>query len=221
MSIAAQLAQGSKLYIAGSGATPEILTDVAVGYPTIITITGHDGIANGDVVTLAGFTGVDAATLNGATPVAHHYSTGVTNDSFAVDIDTTGLTITIDVGVTSGTPTDWTQVKELKAIKPSGASSTKIDVTDLDSTAKEYRTGIVDHGTFSSEINVLETDPGQIAVLAAFNASSTNNYKVVTPGKTRTFNATCLKWPTTPDVAVDQVQIGTAEFQISGTVTVS
>lgn len=221
MSIAAQLAQFSKLYIAGSGATPEILTAIQVGFPTIITITGHEGIANGDVVTLAGFTGVDAATLNGETPVATHYATGATNDSFAIDIDTTGLTITIDPGVTSGTPTDWTQVKELKAIKPSGASATKIDVTDLDSTAKEYRTGLVDHGTFSSDINVLESDPGQTAVLAAFTASTTNNYKVVTPGKTRTFNATCLKWPTTPDLAVDGVQMGTAEFQINGTITVS
>lgn len=220
MSISAQLAQNSKLYIAGSSGAAEPITDVKVGYPTIIVITGHAGVARGDVVTFGGaFAGADAALLDGKTAVAHHYATGATNDSFAVDIDTTGKTIT--AGTATATPAAWTQIKELKGVKPSGASASKIDVTDLDSTAKEYRTGLIDNGTFSADINILESDPGQDAVLEAFKASTVNTYKFVTPAKTRTFSATCLKFPTIPDAVVDGVQVGTAEWQISGAVTVA
>jgi len=221
MSINAQLAQNSKLYIAGTAATPEVLTAITLGYPTILAITGHAGIANGDSITLAGFTGTDAATLNGIVVTAKNYATGTTNDTIAIDINTVGKTITIDTGVTTATPTAWIQVKELKGIKPSGASASKIDVTDLDSTAKEYRTGLVDNGTFDADVMILESDPGQAAVLAAFIASSVNQYKVVTPAKTRTFSASCLKFPTVPDAAVDGVQTGSASWVISGAVTVA
>jgi predicted secreted protein len=219
MSIAAQLAQNSKLYIAGTAAAAETLTAITVGYPTIIAITGHAGVANGDKVTFALFDGADAALINGLSFTVENYATGATNDTFAIDLNTVGKTITI--GTATATPTAWIQVKEIKGIKPSGASATKIDVTDLDSTAKEYRTGLVDNGTFSADVHILETDAGQAAVLAAFYASSVNSYKVVTPAKTRTFSASCLKFPTVPDASVDGVQTGSAEFVISGTVTVS
>jgi hypothetical protein len=219
MSTSAQLAQGSKLYIAGSSGSAEPLTAITLGYPTILAITGHAGVANGDVVTFANFTGANAAILNGVSAVVKNYATGATNDTFAVDINTVGQTITI--GTATATPAAWTQVKEIKAIKPGGASSSKIDVTDLDSTAKEYRSGLMDNGTLSCDINILESDPGQQAVLAAFTAATVNSYRIVTPAKTRTFSATCLKFPTVPDAAVDGVQTGSAEWQISGAVTVS
>lgn len=222
MSIAAQLAQGSKLYKAGSAAAAETVTAVTVGFPTILAITGHAGVANGDVITLAGFTGVNAATLNGQTGVVENYATGAVNDTFAININTVGKTITVDaVGVTSVTPFEWVQIKEVKAIKPSGSSASKIDVTDLDSLAKEFRTGLVDNGTFSADINVLDADPGQLSVLAAFNASTNDSYKVVTPTKSRTFAASCTKFPTLPDISVDGVQVGSMEFAISGAVVVS
>jgi len=221
MSIAAQLAQGSKLYIAGSAASALSLVSCTAGYPTILTFanaTVATALMNGDYVTIAAVSGIDAALLNVSTVVSHK-AIGVTNTTFTVDIDTTGKTI---VGTSAtATPTAWVQVKELKSLKPSGASASKIDVTDLDSTAKEYRSGLVDNGTFSADVNVLESDPGQAAVLAAFIAATVNTYKIVTPAKTRTFSATCLKFPTAPDLGVDSVQTGSAEWQISGAITVS
>lgn len=220
MSINAQLAQLSKFYIAGSGGAAEALTAVTVGNPTIVAITGHAGVANGDYITFnSGFTGTDAALLNGKSAVVKYYATGATNDTFAVDIDTTGKVIT--VGTATATPTAWVQVKEVKSIKPAGAQSSKIDVTDLDSTAKEYRSGLIDNSTLSLDVNILESDPGQAAVLAAFIASTVNTYKLTTPAKTRTFSATCTKFPTAPELAVDGVQTGSAEWQISGAITVS
>jgi hypothetical protein len=222
MSIAAQLAQNTKLYVEGSAATPEIITAITVGYPTILAITGHTGVDNGDSITVtASFTGDDAALLNGKTFVATHYATGASNDTIAIDLNTVGKTITVDTGVTAVTPTAWIQIKEIKTIKPSGANATSIDVTDLESAGKEFRTGLINNGTVAMDIHILETDAGQAACLAAFNASSTKNFKHVAPAKTRTFNASILKFPTVPDGQVDGVQTGSFEIQINGTVTPS
>jgi hypothetical protein len=213
MSIAAQLAQGSKLWIASTAGGAKTITGAAPGYPTIITSTAH-GLVNGDVVTIAAITGTIAASLNLSNLVIKN----VTTNTFALDINTIGMAYTS--GGTA-TPNTWTQVKENKGIKPSGASASSIDVTDLDSTAMESRTGLMDNGTFSIDINILESDPGQAAVLAAFAASTVNTYKVTTPLKTRTFSASCTKFPTIPDASVNGVQTGSAEFKISGAVVVS
>ena len=217
MSISAQLAQGSTLHIAGTSAAAKNITAVAAGFPTIITSAAH-GLANGDwgpIAGIVGTLGTDATNgLNGKSLVI----TNVTTNTFSVNINTTGLTYT------SGgtfTPTAWIKIGECKGIKPSGASSSKIDVTDLDSVAKEYRAGLVDHGTFSADINILESDPGQAACLAAFTASTVKQFKFTTPAKTRTFSATLLKFPTAPDASVDGVQTGSMEAQINGLITVS
>jgi hypothetical protein len=219
MSVAAQLAQGSEFYISGSSGTPEVLTAIAVGYPTILTITGHAGLANGDSITLAGFTGVDAATLNAKVAVVKNYATGITNDTIAIDINTLGKTITIDAGNSTATPTAWIEILELTALKPTSASAPDIDVTDLKSTAKEFRTGLRDNGSLSSDYFVLESDAGQAAVEASFADSTAVPYKLVTPaGVTRTFTASCKKFGALPELSVDGVQKGTMEWKISGEV---
>lgn len=217
MSVNAQLAQNTKFYIAGSGSSAKTITAITIGFPAIITSNAH-GLANGDVVAIASITGTagtDATNgLNGKSFTVKN----VTTNTFCVEANATGLTYTS--GGTA-TPSAWIQIKEVKGIKPSGASSSSIDVTDLDSTAMEYRSGLVDNGTLSLDVNILESDAGQAACLAAFIASSALNFKVVSPAKTRTFNASCTKWPTVPDSSVNGVQTGSAEFRISGAITVS
>ena len=217
MSVNAQLAQGTKLYIAGSSGTAKNITAAAVGFPTILTSAAH-GLTNGDVVAIASITGTIGTDATNGLNGKSYTIKNVTTNTFCIEANTTGLTYTS--GGTA-TPSAWIQVKEIKGLNPSGAQATKIDVTDLDSTAKEYRTGLQDNGTFSANINILESDPGQAACLAAFAAATVNNYKIVTTSKTRTFSATCTKFPTVPDTAVDSVQTGQAEWQISGAVTVS
>lgn len=221
MSVNAQLARNTKIYIEGSAAVAEVLTAITVGYPTIIAITGHAGVANGDLVTFAGFAGADAATLNGVTAVVKNYATGGTNDTFAVDINTVGKTITIDAGATTATPTAWIQVKEVKGINPAGAQVSTVDVTDLDSDAMEYKAGLPDNGSLSLDINILESDAGQAACLAKFIASENANFKVTTAAKTRTFNGTITSWPTIPTAVVNGVQVGQAQIQVNGAVAVA
>jgi len=217
MSTAAQLAQKSKTYIAGTSGSAKTITAITVGYPTLITSSAH-GLANGDILAIAGITGTvgtdGTSGLNGKSLTAKY----VTTNTFSVDVNTTGLAYTS--GGTA-TPSLWIQIKEIKGIKPSGASGSKIDVTDLDSDAMEYRTGLIDNGTLSLDVNILESDPGQAAALAAFIASTSTTFKVATPAKNRTFAGSVAKWPTIPDASVNGVQTGSAEIQISGAVTVA
>ena len=218
MSIAAQLAQNTQLFIAGTTGSAKTITAAVANYPTIITSAAH-GLSNGDNVAIAAITGTmgtDATNgLNGKSFTIKN----VTTNTFAIEANTTGLTYTS--GGTA-TPSAWIQIKEVKAINPSGGTASAIDVTDLDSLAMESLTGLQDHGTLSFDINILETDAGQAACLAAFAASASKNFKTTTSlPKTRTFTASITKWPTIPTHQVNGVQVGTAEVKISGAVTVS
>ena len=224
MSTAAILSQGTTLHIAGSAADAEILTAITVGYPTILAITGHAGVANGDVVTLAGFTGADAAVLNGKTAVVKNYATGGTNDTFAIDISTVGKTITINAGVTAATPTAWIKVGQITNINGSSSAAPDIDVTDLDSSQKEYLTGLADPGTVTMDAFCVDSDVGLAAMEASFNASTSKSYKITFPsGSTpiRTFTASVRSFPQIGNASKDGVVTGTIELRRSGAVVKS
>jgi len=225
MSTSALKAQGSTLHIAGTAAAAEVITAITLGYPTILAITGHAGVANGDVITLAGFTGADAATLNAQTATVRNYATGATDDTFAIDINTVGKTITVDAGNSTVTPTAWIKVGNLKTIKPSGASLDELEVTDLDSTAKEMVSGTLpDYGTVSLDNFTVDSDVGQAAMLAAYNAKLTKSFKITYPsGATpiRTFSAFVKKFPDIGDIGMNGIITGSVELRRTSAVVVS
>lgn len=224
MSTLAVQSQGTTLHVAGTSATPEVITAVVAGFPTILAITGHAGVANGDAVTLAGFTGTDAATLNGKTAVVRNYATGATNDTVAIDINTVGKTITIDAGNTTATPTAWIKVGQITDIKGTSDTSPDIDVTDLDSTTKEYLPGLPDTGNVTMSVFCIDGDTGLAAIEAGFDARAVKTFKITYPkGATpiRTFNAYCKGYPKIGDASKDGVVTGTVELKRSGSVTKS
>jgi len=224
MSTLAVLSQGTTLHIAGSAAAAEVLTAITVGYPTILAITGHAGVANGDVVTLAGFTGANAATLNSLTFVVKNYATGATNDTFAIDVNTVGLTITIDAGNTTATPTAWIKVGQVTDINGSSSAAPDIEVTDLDSTQKEFLTGLADPGVVTMNAYCVDSDTGLAAMETSFNAATSKNYKITFPsGSTpiRTFAASVRAFPQIGQASKDGVVTGSIELRRSGAVTKS
>lgn len=223
MSTAAVQSQGTTLHVAGTAATPEVITAVTAGFPTILGITGHVGVANGDVIALAGFTGADAATLNGKSATVKNYATGATNDTFAIDINTVGKTITCD-GSTTVTPTAWIKVGQLTDIKGTSDTSPDIEVTDLDSTAKEYMPGLPDTGNVTMSVYCVDSDTGLAAMEAAFDARAVKNFKITYPaGATpiRTFAGYVKSFPKVGDASKDGVVTGSVEIKRSGSVTKS
>lgn len=204
--------QGTKVEIGtGTGAAKNV-TAIALGNPTILTSAAHT-LTNGDVVTLAAFTGDDAATLNDKKCVVKN----VTTNTFAVDIDTTDKTI---VGTTAtATPVEWTEIKEVYDVNRDDGESSEIDTTHLGSTAMEFMTGLVDWGAISMDMAWLFDDSGQQALLEARAASSKEDFKITySNSKTATFEG-YVKNVSGPAASVDDKLTGSASIKISGEVT--
>jgi len=205
-------AQGSKVYIATGTGGAATVTGISKAFKA--EVTASNTLAKGDRVTFGSVGGMtEINTLVGTVLAA-------TGSAFVVDIDTRAFTSYTSGG--TATPVTFTQIKEVKDFKPSGAQVSKIDVTNLDSAAKEYVAGLVDNGDFSMSVNYVANDPGQAAAKTAFESSLTKTFKIVAPNNdTFTFSAFVMKFPEVPSGAVDGVLMGDMSVQITGAVTLS
>jgi hypothetical protein len=205
-------AQGSSLQVETGTGGAKTITAIALGNPTILTAAAH-GFSNGDVVALAGLTGADAATLNGLSATV----TNKTTNTWAVQVDTTGKTIT---AAGTATPVSYTTVANVKSYNGFDGAASEIDVTNLNSTAKEKRLGLQDFGKFSCEVNPDFSDAGQNALRAAKAAGTQKNFKWNYPnGKVASFAAYVKSTP--EQGGVDAVISGSVELTITGAVTVA
>lgn len=210
MSSTAISAQGSIFAVSTGAGTAKTITAIALGNPTILTATAH-GFADGDVVTFAGLTGVDAATLNGQTISVRN----VTANTFAVYVNTTTKTITAAGTATSVT---FTNIANVKTFTGFDGSASEIDVTNLDSTAKEFRLGLVDPGQFTFEVDYDAANVGHIALRAKQVSGVLSNFKLTLPDATVvTFGAFVKKFSL--GGGVDAVAKTSVDLRISGAVT--
>lgn len=204
-------AQGSILQIGTGAGGAKTITAIALGNPTILTAAAH-GFNNGDVVALAGLTGTNAAVLNGLSCVV----TNKTTNTWAVQVDTTGLTITASG---TATPNTWTAINNLKTFSGFDGQASELDRTSLTSVAKEVVLGLVDFGQFSFDVDYDYNDAGQAAVLAAQVSGALKNFKLTLPDShVASFSAYVKKLPMAG--GVDQiVKRSGANLRISGAVT--
>lgn len=206
-------AQGSILQIGTGTGGAKTITAIALGYPTLLTSAAH-GLNNGDVVTLAAFAGTNAATLNGVTAVVRNKTT----NTFAVDIDTTGLTIT--AGSATATPVTFTAVNNLKTFSGFDGQASEIDVTNLQSTAKEFRLGLTDPGHFQVDMDQDNGDAGQLAMRAKQASGAIATFKLILPaGTTPTATFTAFVKSFSTSGGVDAVAKCSSQLRISGAVT--
>jgi len=206
-------AQGSKIEIATGTGGAKNITAVTVGNPTIIGSTSH-GLTSGTVVALAALTGADAALLNGQSLII----TNVTTSTFAVQVDTTGKTITAGSG--TATPVTYTEISEVISFTPPEASASEIDTTHLASTAKEYLLGLTDNGEISMEMNYVEDDNGQQAMITSNINSTKKGYKITLPNTTVfSFEAYCKGISAIPKAGVDSKLTRSARLRVTGAVT--
>ncbi|TCG08378.1 phage tail protein [Paraburkholderia steynii] len=202
-------AQGSSFAVAGSAGSAKSISAIALGNPTIITATAH-GFSNGDVVALSAIGGTTV--LNGQTFVVRNK----TANTFAIDYDTTGGSAYTSGG--TATPNTWTNVGNFKTIKGFDGKPAKLDATNLASTAKEFRAGLVDPGSFSFDVDVDNSDAGQLALQAYRVSAAIVNYKLTLPnGHTATFAGYVESFPW--DGGVDKLLSATVNIVITGPVT--
>ena len=210
MTSSAISAQGSVLAIGTGAGSAKTITAIALGNPTILTAAAH-GFNNGDVITLAGLTGANAATLNGQVVSVRN----VTANTFAVYIDTTALTITASGTATS---TTFTNVANLKDFSGFDGAASEIDITNLDSTAKEFRLGITDPGQFTINIDYDNTNAGHVALRAKQVSGVLSNFKLTLPNSNIiTFNGFVKKFSLAG--GVDALAKTACDIRISGAIT--
>jgi hypothetical protein len=202
-------AQGTTVSIGTGTGAAKTITAISPGNPAIVTSAAH-GLSNGDVVALAAIVGT-MSVLNGTSRVVSN----VTANTFAM-LDVNALALTYTSGGTA-TPATYTKINGLISFSGLDGAASDIDVTDLDSVAMEYISGLVDNGKFGYEAKVLNTDAGQLAVRAARASGALKAIKLVFPdGVTASFSVLVKSIPSTG--GVNAVLKGSVDTKISGPV---
>lgn len=209
-------AQGTALSIGTGSGSPVTVTGVTVGNPTLIAATAH-GFNNGDRVTFAALTGTDAGLLNGQTFTVKYKTT----NAFAIDIDTTGKTITPGAG--TATPITFTAINNIHDFTAFDGAASEIDRSNLQSTAKEFILGLVDPGQCSMNLASDQNDPGQQALRAKQQSGVISNFKLVLPGAGANLTYTFMAYVKKFDLkaSVDAKVDASCDLRISGPVTLS
>ena len=111
-----------------------------------------------------------------------------------------------------------TPIKNIKSFSGFDGAAAEIDVTNLDSVAKEFRLGLKDNGSFSIEIDRDIADPGQIALLAAQGTGAATPFVLkFADGNSAEFTGFVKKFSLSG--GVDAVVKGSADIRISGDIT--
>lgn len=210
MASTAQVAQLSKFYVSGTAGTALSITGITKA--TSAVVTAANTLAAGDVVVFGAVTGMpEIAGRLGVVSVP-------TGTSFTVNIDSSGFAA---VGTTgAATPQTFSKVGNVTDITPDGGSVTSIDVTNLDSIAKEKRPGLQDMGKVAIKFATDDTDAGQLALIAGRASQAVLLFKHVYPGgiKVRTFQGFVEK-VTDPVAGVDKVLESDASIVITGPIS--
>lgn len=113
----------------------------------------------------------------------------------------------------------WTPIKNLSSFTGFSGSAADIDVTDLDSTAKESRPGLQDWDSISFDLNINLMEPSHAALLADKKSGAIDMYQAkLSDGSTIEFSGYVKSFPI--GGGVDAVYKGTVVMKISGDIDV-
>lgn len=131
-------------------------------------------------------------------------------------IETQGFTIKI--GDTTDSPGQLIEIKEVTSFSGFDGQAAEIDITHLQSSAKEFMMGLQDFGGFNLDVNYLPDDAGQSEARAA-KAARTKKQFVLTfsDASTASFSAYVLASPISG--GVDAKVDSSFQLRITGDVT--
>lgn len=132
-------------------------------------------------------------------------------------INAQDTTISINTG-TNASPT-WTEIGNVASFSGLDGEASEIDVTNLKSTAKEFRLGLKDFGAFSMEIHIDYDDAGQDGLRSA--GSAVKEFKVLLSDATELTFDGLVKNADSINGAVDGVLTGSVSIRITGDVAVA
>ena len=168
MASTAKNAQFAALEIAGTPGSSITITSITKAKPAVVTATNT--LAIGDVVVFGAVTGMPE--MNGRIGIV----TAASGTSFTVNIDAAAFT----AAGTSGTavPQTWTKISNLADWNGFEGQVSEIDVSNLDSLAKEFRPGLEDFGAVTASVHFDNADAGQVAMMTAKSAATVTYFRM-------------------------------------------
>ena len=208
-------AQTTKLEMNTGTGSAKTITEISLAYPTLLTCTSH-GLTNGDVAAAADFAGDDAADINGNNYVVMY----ATDDTFAIDLDSTDLTITDNTDSATMTPQSYTEIGNILDWDLPGDTHNMIDYTALGSTRAEEKPGIPRGGAVTFSVNWTSDDTGLLAAETARAAKTLKTFKLTySDASVHTFTGYVIG--ISDSGSVDDKVSGTITLQRTGALTLS
>lgn len=172
MASTAKLAQGSTLQIAGTPGSALTITAITKAAGAVCSCTSPPAI--GTIVVFTSTTGMPE--MVGRIGVVTAISAGV---SFTVNIDSTGFAAAATAA--SAQPQTWTPIANVKDFNGFEGTVTEVDVSNLQSQAKEFLPGLEDFGGLTCTVDLDPTDVGQIACMTAKSAQTVTYFLLTYP----------------------------------------
>lgn len=161
--MAAIKSQGALLRVSTAEAASDAITGLTAAAPPVVTATAH-GMSNGTIVRIASVGGMTQVN-DRAFVVANQ----ATNSFELKGIDASGYTAYTSGGLAYAQT--MAEVGQVSSVSGFDGQADEIDVTHLQSTAKEFLIGLQDFGNVSLELLLGSGDTGQ-ARLRALKASA-------------------------------------------------
>jgi hypothetical protein len=129
--------------------------------------------------------------------------------------------VTLSVG-DAASPEVYTSIAEITEITGPDGSASEIDVTDLSSSAKEFKRGLPDNGSVSFTIMYIPTNTQHAQLRSDFNSATeqARNYRLTftdSPVTTWTFNAYVSTFSISN--AIDGSLTANVAIRVKGTIT--
>ena len=121
---------------------------------------------------------------------------------------------------TAASPIVWATVSEVSEMSGPGGQAAEIDVTDLSSTAKEFRMGLQDEGQITLSVNYIPTDTEHALLRADRAAQTITNFQIIfTDSPQTTWRFTAFVLGLEISNSVDDVTKGSITLRVSGSIT--
>lgn len=125
------------------------------------------------------------------------------------------------IGIGDGaSPEVYTSISEITNISGPGGGASEIDTTDLNSTAKEFRLGLVDNGSINLSLNFIPANTQHALLRTRSISGAVNNFRMTftdSPATLWTFAAFVQELSV--ENGVDGVTTGSVTLRVSGTIT--
>jgi hypothetical protein len=206
----AKLAQGASLSIAGTPGSSITCTAITKAAGAVVSTTSPPAV--GTIVVCSTATGMPE--MVGRVAEVTSISVGV---SMTLNIDSSGFA----AAATAATfiPQTWTKVANAKDFNALTGTTSKIDVTNLDSASMEYVPGLEDFGGVTGNYDLSGADAGQIALAKAKSSQTSTYFQLIYPSASvkRAFGGFVLKLDEAG--SVNNVLRQSFELQIAGRVS--